>query len=126
MPLATLLFIRLLAPARPSERLRLRGAGREARPLPLTARLAGRLAVVATVAGLAVVIITGADGGRTPDGASSGLWPEQWVIGAGLLVLTLVLVAVIHRLRPARLATGRAAAERGDDVRPAGELDPAG
>ncbi|MDT0301331.1 ferric reductase-like transmembrane domain-containing protein [Streptomonospora wellingtoniae] len=100
MPLAGLLLLRLLTPARPSERLRLRGAGRESRPLPLTARIAGRLAVAAAVPGLLAVVITGADGGRTPGGASPGLWPEQWVIWAGLLVLTLVLVAVAYRLRP--------------------------
>ncbi|MGP3967777.1 ferric reductase-like transmembrane domain-containing protein [Streptomyces sp. 6N223] len=108
MPLAALLLVRLLAPARPGERLRLRGAGRASRPLPLTARLAGRLAAVATIAGLAAVIATGADGGRTPDGASPGTWPDPWVVWAGLLALTLVLVAVVHRLRPSRLAAERA------------------
>ncbi|GAA2139549.1 ferric reductase-like transmembrane domain-containing protein [Streptomyces synnematoformans] len=101
MPIAAMLLLRLLAPARPSERLHLRGPRRTSRPLPLTARVAGRLVVVATVAGLAAVVATGVDGGRTPDGASPGLWPEQWVIWAGLLALTLVLVAVVHRLRPA-------------------------
>ncbi|GAB3460374.1 ferric reductase-like transmembrane domain-containing protein [Streptomonospora sediminis] len=100
MPLAALLLLRLLAPARPSERLRLRGPGRESRTLPLTARFAGRLAAAATVLGLLAVVITGADGGRTPGGEPPGLWPEQWVIWAGLLVLALVLVAVVHRTRP--------------------------
>lgn len=52
------------------------------------------------MAGLAAVVATGVDGGRTPDGASPGLWPEQWVIWVGLLALTLALVAVMHRLRP--------------------------
>ncbi|WBB57769.1 ferric reductase-like transmembrane domain-containing protein [Streptomyces sp. WMMC500] len=103
MPIAAMLLLRLLAPARPSERLRLRGPGRS-RPLPLTARVGGRLAVVATVAGLAAVVATGVDGGRTPDGASPGLWPEQWVIWAGLLALTLALVAVVHHLRPSAVA----------------------
>ncbi|MGA6168337.1 ferric reductase-like transmembrane domain-containing protein [Amycolatopsis magusensis] len=101
MPLAGLLLLRLLAPARPSERLRLRGPRRESRSLPLTARLAGRLAVVATLAGLLAVIISGADGGRTDHGHSSQPWPDRWIIWTGLLVLTLVLVAVVHRLRPA-------------------------
>ncbi|MUL44287.1 iron reductase [Streptomonospora sp. PA3] len=104
LPLAGLLLLRLLTPARPSERLRLRGPGRESRPLPLTARLAGRLAVVAALLGLLAVIATGADGGRRPGGESPGLWPEQWVIWTGLLVLTLVLVAVAHRLRPSAAA----------------------
>ncbi|AUH44968.1 iron reductase [Streptomyces sp. CMB-StM0423] len=118
MPIAAMLLLRLLAPARPSERLHLRGP-RRGRPLPLTARAAGRLAVVATVAGLAAVVATGVDGGRTPDGASPGLWPERWVIWAGLLALTLAAVAVAHRLRPsavggpARERRGEAAAEPG-------------
>jgi hypothetical protein len=110
MPLAGLLLTRLLAPARPSERLRLRGAGRESRPLPLTTRLAGRLAVVATILGLLAVIVSGTDGGRDPDpnaAPSPEPWPEQWVIWAGLLVLTLVLVAVVHRTRPAPPASPR-------------------
>ncbi|GAB2879377.1 ferric reductase-like transmembrane domain-containing protein [Streptomyces mayteni] len=117
MPLAGLLLLRLLAPARPSERLRLpsrpRRPGREPRSLPLTVRVAGRLAVVATIVGLAAVIVSGTDGGRTPDGASAGLWPEQWVIWTGLLVLTLVLVAVAHRLRPSGPAAARS--REGDD-----------
>ncbi|MFR9725530.1 ferric reductase-like transmembrane domain-containing protein [Streptomyces sp. MS19] len=126
MPLAGLLLLRLLTPARPSERLRLRGPRRETRPLPLTARLAGRLAVVATVAGLAVVIISGADGGRSGDGHSAGPWPERWVIWTGLLVFTLALVAVIHRLRPVpRAAAGKRDGRTGEE-RPADEPQPAG
>ncbi|MDA8372438.1 MAG: ferric reductase-like transmembrane domain-containing protein [Nocardiopsaceae bacterium] len=104
MPLAALLLLRLLAPARPSERLRLRGPGRESRLLPLTSRLAGRLAAVATILGLLAVIVTGADGGRSPGDTSPGLWPQPWVIWTGLLVLTLVLAAVVHRLRPSAAA----------------------
>ncbi|GAA2060969.1 ferric reductase-like transmembrane domain-containing protein [Streptomyces sp. XM4011] len=99
MPIAALILLRLLAPARPRERLRLRG-----HPLPVTVRLAGRLAVVATVLGLLAVLVTGVDGGRDPDdhgGTSPALWPERWVIWAGLLALTLALVAVAHRTRPA-------------------------
>ncbi|TDC27433.1 iron reductase [Streptomyces sp. 8K308] len=102
MPLAGLLLLRLLAPARPSERLRLRGPRREPRPLPLTTRLTGRLAVLATIAGLAAIIITGTDGGRPDHGHSTDPWPEQWVIWTGLLTLTLALVTTIHRLRPTR------------------------
>nr|WP_311706533.1 ferric reductase-like transmembrane domain-containing protein [Streptomyces sp. DSM 44938] len=116
MPLAGLLLLRLLAPARPRERLRLRGPRRESRPLPLTARLAGRLAVLATIVGLAAVIISGADGGRSGHGHSIGPWPEQWVIWTGLLVLTLVLVAVVHRLRPAHQTLGRGGNPENDDL----------
>lgn len=106
IPLAALLLERLLNPARPSERLRRRGS----RPLPLLARLAGRLAVVATIVGLVAVIVTGVDGGRGADSASPGLWPEPWVIWAGLLLLALLVAVVVHRLRPSRLARVRAAA----------------
>ncbi|MFI9460537.1 ferric reductase-like transmembrane domain-containing protein [Streptomyces xiamenensis] len=98
MPIAGLVLVRLLAPARPRERLRLRG-----HPLPVTVRLAGRLAVVATVLGLLAVIVTGVDGGRDPEdlgGSSPAVWPERWIIWAGLLALTLALVAVVLRLRP--------------------------
>lgn len=111
MPIAAMLLLRLLAPARPSEHLHLRGP-RRARPLPLTARAAGRLAVVATVAGLAAVVATGVDGGRTPDGASPEVWPDQWVIWTGLLVLTLAVVAVMHRLRPSAVEERTAAGRR--------------
>ncbi len=109
MPLAGLLLLRLLTPARPSERLRLRGyrSRGELWSLPLTARLAGRLAVVATIACLLAVIISGADGGRTEHGHSSPPWPDRWIIWTGLLVLTLVLVAVVHRLRTAPPARRR-------------------
>ncbi|WP_253773630.1 ferric reductase-like transmembrane domain-containing protein [Goodfellowiella coeruleoviolacea] len=116
MPLAALLLLRLLAPARPSERLRLRGPRRESRPLPLTARLAGRLAVVATIAGLLAVIISGADGGRTGHGHSAEPWPDRWIIWTGLLVLTLVLVAVVHRLRRAPQAPARDGGPGNDDL----------
>jgi hypothetical protein len=122
MPLAGLFLLRLLAPARPAERLRLRGPRRESRPLPLTTRLAGRLAVVATIAGLAAVIVSGADGGRPAEGHSSAEpWPERWVIWTGLLVLTLILVAVVHRLRPTPHAAARGAAPGSD-----GRQQPAG
>lgn len=115
MPLTGLLLLRLLAPARPSERLRLRGPRRESRPLPLTARLAGRLAVLATIAGLTTVIITGTDGGRPDHGHSTAPWPEQWIIWTGLLALTLALVTVVHRLRPARQTPTHHRAPKNDD-----------
>lgn len=115
MPVAALLLLRLLSPARPAERLRLRGPGRRGRALPLTIRLAGRLTALATVLGLLAVVVSGTDGGRDPDdtGPSPALWPEQWVIWGGLLVLTLALVIVVLRLRPGTTAApGRPASER--------------
>jgi hypothetical protein len=116
VPLAALLLWRLLTPARPRERLRLRGPGRATGQLPLALRLAGRLAVAATIAGLLAVIVTGVDGGRSPDGASAEPWPEPWVLWAGLLVLILVLVAVVQRLLPARIGVPRAT-QRDEDRR---------
>jgi DMSO/TMAO reductase YedYZ heme-binding membrane subunit len=100
IPIAALLLTRLLAPARPRERLTLRGTGRRS-PVPaLTARLAGRLAVVATILGVLAVIVTGVDGGHTPEGTSTGPWPDKWVIWAGLLLFTLAIAVVVYRLRP--------------------------
>ncbi|MGW5050366.1 ferric reductase-like transmembrane domain-containing protein [Actinokineospora sp. NPDC004072] len=100
MPVAALLLLRLLSPSRPSERLNLRVPRRSPRTLPVTARVAGRLAAAATIAALLAVILTGADGGRTPHSHTSTPWPDRWIIWLALLLLTLTLVTVIHRLRP--------------------------
>ncbi|WP_110945716.1 ferric reductase-like transmembrane domain-containing protein [Streptomyces avicenniae] len=100
IPIAALLLARLMAPARPGERLTLRGQDRRDRAVPVSARLVGRLVVAATLVGLVVVIVTGVDGGRPRDGASAPPWPDQWVLWGGLLLFTLAVVAVIVRLRP--------------------------
>ncbi|MDT0266690.1 ferric reductase-like transmembrane domain-containing protein [Streptomyces sp. DSM 44915] len=99
LPIAGLLLWRLLAPARPGERLRARGAGRRDVAVPFAARLAARLLVGATLVGLVLVIVTGVDGGRPRDGASAAPWPAQWVIWLGLALFTLAVVAVVLRLR---------------------------
>lgn len=64
LPVAALLLLRLLRPARPSERLgSARGRGGAARP-GWWMRGAGRVAVAAVVVGLVVVTVSGRDGGR--------------------------------------------------------------
>ncbi|MFI6702328.1 ferric reductase-like transmembrane domain-containing protein [Streptomyces sp. NPDC050509] len=100
IPIAVLLLARLMAPARPGERLRLRGPRRRDVALPISARLLGRIVVVATILGLVAVIVTGVDGGRSPKDGSLVPWPHKWVIWAGLVLFTLAIVAVVLRLRP--------------------------
>ncbi|SOD64374.1 Ferric reductase like transmembrane component [Streptomyces zhaozhouensis] len=95
LPLAGLLLWRLMAPARPGERLR----SRRDHAVPFSARLAGRVVVGATLVGLALVIVTGVDGGRSPDGVSAAPWPDQWVLWSGLLVFTVAVVVTVLRLR---------------------------
>ncbi|MDT0444026.1 ferric reductase-like transmembrane domain-containing protein [Streptomyces johnsoniae] len=109
IPVAVLLLVRLMAPARPGERLRARGPGRREHALPFSARVVGRIVVVATILGLVAVIVTGVDGGRTPEGGSPPPWPEKWVIWVGLLLFTLAIVTVILRLRSRAAAAARPA-----------------
>ncbi|MEU5135354.1 MULTISPECIES: ferric reductase-like transmembrane domain-containing protein [Streptomyces] len=73
LPIAALLLLRLLRPARRSEKLSARpgaGAGERTR---WALRLGGRLAVVAVVVALVAVVATGRDGGRSvpPEDTSS-------------------------------------------------------
>ncbi|ARQ69085.1 ferric reductase-like transmembrane domain-containing protein [Streptomyces marincola] len=117
LPIAGLLLLRLLVPARPAERLRLRGTGRPGRvALPVSARLAGRIAVVAAFVGMVAVIASGVDGGRSAHAHSTPPWPEKWVIWAGLLAFTVAIVAVVHRLR---IKDGRPAGAAVPEERPA-------
>ncbi|PSL07022.1 ferric reductase like protein [Haloactinopolyspora alba] len=93
IPVAALLLIRLLAPARPSERLR---RDRSA-SIGFAARAAGRVTVAATVVVLLVVAASGRDGGRTPGGESAELTVTQAMIWAGLAALVLVVGVAVHR-----------------------------
>ncbi|MBD0424485.1 ferric reductase-like transmembrane domain-containing protein [Streptomyces sp. NPDC052309] len=72
LPIAALLLLRLLQPARRSEKLRGRRA-HTGSPTGWALRLSGRLAVVGVIAALIGVIISGSDGGRTvpPEDTSS-------------------------------------------------------
>lgn len=121
IPLGLLLLLRLARPARPSERLAVRG---DRRPpfAELAARTAGRLLVVAAVVGVATVLVSGVDGGRTPGLPSPGTWPEPWVVWLGLALLTAVVAVTARRLRHARSAR-RAGRERPPVARTAPEPD---
>ncbi|MDX3374825.1 ferric reductase-like transmembrane domain-containing protein [Streptomyces sp. ME02-6991-2A] len=72
LPIAALLLVRLLRPARRSEKLPLSPGGAVSRT-GWVLRLGGRLAVVGVVVALVVVVVSGSDGGRTvpPDDTSS-------------------------------------------------------
>ncbi|MEU3974212.1 ferric reductase-like transmembrane domain-containing protein [Streptomyces bacillaris] len=72
LPIAALLLVRLLRPARRSEKLPL-SPGAAASRTGWGLRLAGRLAVVGVMVALVVVVVSGSDGGRTvpPDDTSS-------------------------------------------------------
>lgn len=72
LPIAALLLVRLLRPARRSEKLPLSPGGAVSRT-GWALRLGGRLAVVGVVVALVVVVVSGSDGGRTvpPDDTSS-------------------------------------------------------
>lgn len=100
LPVAALFLIRLLTPARPSERLRLRDPEARPRPLVAAARLGGRIAVAVCTVVLLGVVITGHDGGRTP-GAETGellVGPrEVWMGLALLLTVIAVVVGVVRR-----------------------------
>ncbi|NJP64711.1 ferric reductase-like transmembrane domain-containing protein, partial [Streptomyces spiramenti] len=103
VPLGLLLLLRLARPARPSERLELRGERRPT-PAPLTARLSGRLLVAAAVVGVVAVVVSGMDGGRTPGLPSPGTWPEPWVVWLGLGLLTVAVAVTAYLRRPSRPA----------------------
>ncbi|MEU0580037.1 hypothetical protein ABZ465_22645, partial [Streptomyces griseoincarnatus] len=64
LPVAALLLLRLLRPARRAERLGPPKSGVEAARPAWWARAAGRAAVAAVLVGLVVVVVSGRDGGR--------------------------------------------------------------
>ncbi|CAO0833065.1 putative protein OS=Streptomyces microflavus OX=1919 GN=Smic_06640 PE=4 SV=1 [Streptomyces microflavus] len=72
LPIAALLLLRLLRPARRSEKLPL-SPGATASRTGWALRLGGRLAVVGVMVALVVVVVSGNDGGRTvpPDDTAS-------------------------------------------------------
>ncbi|MFC4565188.1 ferric reductase-like transmembrane domain-containing protein [Nocardiopsis mangrovi] len=106
VPVAALLLARLLAPARPSERLRLRDPATRPRPLPAAARLGGRIAVAIGVVVLLGVTFTGRDGGRTPGAEAGEMAVGEGMVWAGLVLLLLVVAAAVYvvrrDVRPAR------------------------
>jgi hypothetical protein len=104
LPIAALFLARLLAPARRSERMRLRDADKRPGPLSAAARLSGRIAVAATIVVLLAVTVTGRDGGRTPGVKGAPLNVTQVQVWVGLALLVVVTAAVAYRLRPVRQA----------------------
>ncbi|MFE9726807.1 ferric reductase-like transmembrane domain-containing protein [Streptomyces sp. NPDC005794] len=118
IPLALLLLARLMAPARRSERLTSRGPRHRDVALPISARLFGRIIAAATVLALAAVVVTGIDGGRSPEDAPLAPWPGKWVIWAGLVLFVLAVVATVIRVRHRSLRSTPAGTS--DESRPAG------
>ncbi|RCV48218.1 ferric reductase-like transmembrane domain-containing protein [Marinitenerispora sediminis] len=111
VPLAVLFLVRLLAPARPSERLRLRDPATRPRPLPAAARLGGRLLVAAGAVALLAVTASGRDGGRTPGAETGERLVTAGMVWAGLAVLLLVIAVTVLAVRRAeRAAPGRSGA----------------
>lgn len=83
LPVAGLLLVRLLAPARTPGRS----------PLDTAGRWVGRLAVSATIVVVLLVTATGRDGGRTPGADGAGLNVTQVMVWVGF-VLFVVAVAI--------------------------------
>ena len=49
--------------------------------------------------GIVAVIVTGVDGGRSPEDAPLAPWPDKSVIWAGLALFTLIVIATVIRVR---------------------------
>lgn len=113
IPIALLLLARLTAPARPSERLSSRGPRQRGSALPTSARLLGRIAVVVTVSALVAVVVTGVDGGRSPEDAPLAPWPDKAVIWAGLILFVLAVGATVIRVRRRSAGSARRRAAEG-------------
>lgn len=108
LPVAGLLLVRLLAPARTPGRSALDTAG----------RWVGRVAVASTIVLVLLVTATGRDGGRTPGADGAGLDVTQAMVWAGLvLFVAVVTVAVVRAHRRPRAAVDQ-------DKRPASALEP--
>ncbi|APU14105.1 ferric reductase-like transmembrane domain-containing protein [Actinoalloteichus fjordicus] len=106
IPVAVLLVLRLIAPARRGERL-----GGDRSPLAIARKIISLLAVVATIAVIIAVAVSGRDGGRIRDeamGAEPVVLPWMvWVGFAVFCVAIAVAVAVVRRAerrRPERAA----------------------
>lgn len=100
LPVAALLLARLLAPARPGERL-----GRAGSAWATGRRVAALGAVLATIGVLVAVVVSGRDGGRTP-GAHHGapMSVQPWMVWAGTAVFALLVVLAIGLARRAERA----------------------
>ncbi|QFZ18566.1 ferric reductase-like transmembrane domain-containing protein [Saccharothrix syringae] len=100
VPVAVLLLTRLLAPARPNERLgRTRGA------LVTGRRVVALLAVLTTIGVLIAVVVSGRDGGRTPGAHySAPMSVQPWMVWVGAAVLALAVPVAVGLARRAERA----------------------
>ncbi|ASO19566.1 DMSO/TMAO reductase YedYZ heme-binding membrane subunit [Actinoalloteichus hoggarensis] len=108
IPIAVLLVLRLLAPARRGERL-----GRDGSPLAIARKIIAVLAVVATIAVILLVAISGRDGGRIRDEAMSA--PPvvvPWMIWAGFAVFGVAVAVAAVMVRRAERRLGDRPAQR--------------
>ncbi|MFE2753653.1 iron reductase [Actinosynnema sp. NPDC059335] len=97
LPIAVLLLARLLAPARPSERL-----GRGGGALVTGRRAVALLAVVATIGVLVAVVVSGRDGGRTPGAHhGAGLSVQPWMVWVGLAAFAVAVAVAVGLARRA-------------------------
>lgn len=92
LPVAALLLVRLLAPARRAGNTALDRAG----------RVVGRTAAAATILVLLFVAASGRDGGRTRGVAGAELTVTRTMIWAGLALFVVVVAAVVYRAHRAR------------------------
>lgn len=99
LPVAALLLIRLLAPARRRERLHLRDRATRPHMTAVLAGLAGRITVAATIVVLLAVTVSGRDGGRTPGADSAEPAATVEMIWAGLAAMVVIVALVVYRLR---------------------------
>ncbi|TKG71021.1 ferric reductase-like transmembrane domain-containing protein [Prauserella endophytica] len=108
LPVALVLLARLLAPARRAERAR--DASR-----PAWARVLWGGAVTAVLGAIAVVVavvVTGRDGGRTPDVPSAPLSVTQGMVWAGLAVFAVGVAATILVVRRSPVRPPRRTGDR--------------
>ncbi|WP_307868975.1 ferric reductase-like transmembrane domain-containing protein [Umezawaea beigongshangensis] len=103
VPVAVLLLARLLAPARPGERIgRTRGA------LATGRRIGALVAVLATTGALVAVVVSGRGGGRTPGAHHSApVSVQPWTVWTGTAVFVLVVILAVGLVRRAERADRR-------------------
>ncbi|AOS64079.1 ferric reductase-like transmembrane domain-containing protein [Actinoalloteichus hymeniacidonis] len=109
IPIAVLLILRLVSPARRGDKL-----GRGTPVSHVIRRVVAVLAVVAAIGAILAVVITGRDGGRTRDvtGAAPSVLP--WMVWTGFAVFVLgvgVAVLLVRRAERARVAARKSPSE---------------
>ncbi|SFQ71013.1 Ferric reductase like transmembrane component [Amycolatopsis arida] len=92
LPVAVLLLVRLLAPARRAERLRASAPV----GLPTVRRAAALVGAVVVIGALLVVIVSGRDGGRTPGVDGAGLTVMPWMVWTATGMLGVLVVLALY------------------------------